>query len=388
MSSSDAAGAQGPALAGTRLLLRGPPGRGEIKTWLVDGSFERTDSKRRRLLGVCVLAAIALLQLATEYLGTHDAGRFLSKSIALLVGLPLLVVWASAVFRGTSRKRLDAIAPLFVGAVTAGLFFAGLLWATRAVSLSIAPLQLHREPWGSGDVLRVGFAMGLTYFALWALAFVLPVAVADVRVRVLEADKLRTQAELAQLRSHLEPHFLLNTLNAIAGLVTEDPRKACQLLGSLGDLLRDSMTTEQEMQTLDEQIEWLRRYAQILEARHAGHLAFHWEVGGGTRQALLPALLLQPLVENAVKHGALMRAGGGEITVRTELANGSKLVCTIEDNGPGIPDGATRRGAFGLVSVRRRLALRYSDAASLRLESSPGGTRSVVELPLEQGSRS
>ena len=361
---------------GTRLVLRGPPGAGEIKTWLVDGSFETTDPKRRRLLGVFVLAGIALLQLATEYLGTHDAGRFVSKGIALLVGLPLLVVWASAVFRGTSRKRF--------GAVTAGLFFAGLLWATRAVSLVIVPLQLHREPWGSGDVLRVGFAMGLTYFALWALAFVLPVAVEDVRVRALEADKLRTQAELAQLRSHLEPHFLLNTLNAIAGLVTEDPRKACQLLGSLGDLLRDSMTPEEEVQTLDEQIEWLRRYAQILEARHAGHLAFHWEVGTGTRRALLPRLLLQPLVENAVKHGALMRAGGGEITVRTELANGSKLVCTIEDNGPGVPGGATRHGAFGLVSVRRRLALRYSDAASLRLESSSGGTRSVVELPLEQ----
>jgi signal transduction histidine kinase len=376
-----------PGLAQTRLLLRGQPAAGEVKTWHVDGTFETTAPKRRRLLGVFVIAAIALLQLATEYLGTHDAGRFISKGIALLIGLPLLVAWASAVFRGTSRKRLGAIGPLFVGAVTAGAFFAALLWATRAVSFSIAPLQMHREPWESGDVLRVGFAMGLTYFALWALAFVLPLAVEDVRVRALEADKLRTQAELAQLRAHLEPHFLLNTLNAIAGLVTEDPRKACQLLGSLGDLLRDSMTPEEEMQTLDEQIEWLRRYAQILEARHAGHLAFHWEIGSGTRRALLPRLLLQPLVENAVKHGALMRAGGGEITVRTELANGSKLVCIIEDNGPGIPDGATRRGAFGLVSVRRRLVLRYSDAASLRLESSLGGTRSVVELPLEQGSR-
>jgi LytS/YehU family sensor histidine kinase len=82
-----------------------------------------------------------------------------------------------------------------------------------------------------------------------------------------------------------------------------------------------------------------------------------------------------------------MRRGGGQITVRTELA-GSKLVCTIEDNGPGVPDKDTRPGAFGLVSVRRRLALRYSDAATLRLESSAGGTRSVVELPLEEGGAS
>jgi len=168
--------------------------------------------------------------------------------------------------------------------------------------------------------------------------------------------------------------------------VTEDPREARRLLGALGDLLRDSAAPDGEMQTLDEQIEWLRRYAQILEVRHAGNLAFHWEVGGGTQRVLLPRLLLQPLVENAVKHGALMRAGGGEITVRTELGDGPKLICIVQDNGPGVPNRATRPGAFGLVSVRRRLALRYSDAASLRLESSPAGTRSVVELPLEQGS--
>ncbi len=330
----------------------------------MDGAFETTDPKRRRLLGVLVMAGIALLQLASEYLGTHDTVRLVSKSAALLIGLPLLVVGASSGYRWAARTQFGALGPLFAGALTAGLFFAGLLSATRAATFSFAPQLVHSEPYGEGDVLRVGFAMGLTYFALWALAFVLPAVAEDARVRALEADKLRTQAELAQLRSHLEPHFLLNTLNAIAGLVTEDPR---------------------EMQTLDEQIEWLRRYAQILETRHAGHLAFHWEVGGGTQRALLPRLLLQPLVENAVKHGALMRAGGGKITVRTELADGPKLICTIEDNGPGVPNKATRPGAFGLLSVRRRLALRYSDGATLRLESSPAGPRSVVELPLEQG---
>jgi signal transduction histidine kinase len=352
----------------------------------VDGPFETNDPKRRRLLGVLVIAGIALLQLATEYLGARDVVRLLSKSIALVVGLPLLVVWAFAVFRWASRERFGVLGPLFVGAVSAGLFFAGLLRATRSAIVSIMPPPPHYEPYGEGDVLRVGFAMGLTYFALWALAFVLPRVAEDARVRALETEKLRTEAELARLRSHLEPHFLLNTLNAIAGLVTEDSREARRLLGALGDLLRDSAAPDGEMQTLDEQIEWLRRYAKILETRHAGNLVFHWEVGGGTQRALLPRLLLQPLVENAVKHGALMRAGGGEITVRTELGDGPKLICIIEDNGPGVPNQATRPGAFGLLSVRRRLALRYSEAATLRIESSPAGTRSVVELPLEQGS--
>jgi signal transduction histidine kinase len=350
----------------------------------VSGEDQQADPKRRRIPGVLVMAGIALLQLASEFLGTHDVVRFLSKSAALLVGLPLLVVFATCVFRWAARNRFGLVAPLAIAAVAAGIFFAALLRATRAIVLSTVAMAQNQEPFGAGDVLRVGFTLGLTWFAIWALVFVLPVVVEDARIRALEADTLRTQAELAQLRSHLEPHFLLNTLNAIAGLVTEDPRQARRLLGSLGDLLRDSVSTGEEMQSLEDQVEWLRRYAQILETRHAGNLVFRWEIGDGTPRVLLPRLLLQPLVENAVKHGALMRAGGGEITVRAELS-GPKLVCTIQDNGPGIPNKATRPGAFGLLSVRRRLALRYSDAAALRLESSPTGTRSVVELPLEQG---
>ena len=353
----------------------------------MEREFQTADPRRQRILGVLVMAGIALLQLASEFLGAHDVVRFLSKSVSLLVGLPLLVVGADGVFRWATRNRFGLVASLSVAAVASGAFFALLLRATRAVTMAIVPLPPNYEPYGEGDVLRVGFTMGLTFFALWALVFVLPFLVEDARVRALEADKLRTQAELAQLRSHLEPHFLLNTLNAIAGLVTEDPRQARQLIGHLGDLLRDSVAPGGEMQALDEQIDWLRRYAQILETRHAGNLTFHWEIGDGTSRALLPRLLLQPLVENAVKHGALMRAGGGEITVRTERS-GPRLVCTIEDNGPGVPNKATRPGAFGLVSVRRRLALRYSDAATLRLESFAGGTRSVVELPLEKGGAS
>ena len=351
----------------------------------MEAAFETTNPKRQRLLGVLTIAGIAVLQLGSEYLGTRDSARFASKAIALAIGLPLLIVLASAVFQ-RARSRFGIVGPLFLGAVTTGSFFAGLLWATRVLTSPSISSRPGLEAWSGGDVLRVGFAMGLTYFGLWALAFVFPIVAEDVRVRGLEAQQLRTQMELARLRAHLEPHFLLNTLNAIAGLITEDPRKARQLIGTLGDLLRDSSTPDGEMQTLDEQIEWLRRYAQILEERHAGHLAFHWDVGSTTRQALLPRLLLQPLVENAVKHGALMRAGGGEITVRTALVDGARLVLTVEDNGPGVPQRPPRPGAFGLVSVRSRLLLRYSDAASLRLESSANGTKWTVELPLEQGS--
>ena len=337
-------------------------------------------SARRRALGVAVMVAIAILQIATEYLAYGDYRRLLAKAVALAVGLPLVIIGSSALFSRVPQRRAGVLPVIFAGAVASGLLFALLVSAVRLAGFSIDALHPRTLRWGLVDALRIGFTMGLSSFALWALAFVFPFAAEDARLRALESAKLRSEAELAQLRAHLEPHFLLNTLNAVAGLVTDDPREARRLLAALGDLLRDSLGDEGEMQTLDEQVTWLRRYAHILEIRHAGQLHFRWDVQTETRRAQLPRLLLQPLVENAVKHGALMRRGGGEVTVGAKLA-GDKLVCTIEDNGPGIRNGATRPGAFGIVSVRRRLALRYSGAASLRLESSPAGTRSIVEVP-------
>jgi hypothetical protein len=347
--------------------------------YLMDVVFPR----RRRVIGVTVMAAVAVLQIAGEFWASRDSGRFLAKLLALILGLPLLLAWGSTVFRWAAQRRVEAVPVLLIGTFFSGALFAAILSVVRVVGLSTEALRPTTGHWGSLDVLRIGFTVGMAYFALWALAFVFPFAAEDARIRALEADKLRSEAELAQLRSNFAPHFLLNTLNAIAGLVTERPREARRLLASLGDLLRDSLRVEGETQTLEEQLEWLRRYAQILEVRHAGQLVFRWDVQGETRRALLPRLLLQPLVENAVKHGALMRQGGGEVTVSAKL-NGQTLVCTIEDNGPGLSNGTTRPNAFGLASVRRRLALRYANGASLRLESSPSGTRSVVELPNEQ----
>jgi signal transduction histidine kinase len=335
-------------------------------------------------LGICVMTIVPLLYIATEYLGTGDHGRTVSKIAASIMGLPILIWASSAGLRWAAVKRFRPLWLLVGGMLSAGMLYAMLLYGMHVASFFIAILQPATGAWGPFAALRVGFAMGVTNFGLWALAFVFPFAIEDARFRALEAQQLRTAAELARLSSHLEPHFLLNTLNAIAGLTTENPRAARRLLASLGDLLRDSLRDEGEMQPLGEQIDWLRNYAQILEERHAGQLAFAWKVAAETRAALLPRLLLQPLVENAVKHGALRRKDGGRIEVRAEVVDAKKLVCTIEDNGLGMPAGKTRPGAFGLLSVRRRLALQYAERASFRLESSASGTRSIVEIPIEE----
>jgi LytS/YehU family sensor histidine kinase len=236
-----------------------------------------------------------------------------------------------------------------------------------------------------------GFTQGLGHFGLWTLAFALPVAIEDARVRALEAqtlrleaDRLRTEAELAGLRAHLQPHFLLNTLNAIAGLISEDVKEARRLLVCLGDLLRDALHGEDEMQTLAAQLTWLQRYAEILETRHRGALVFRWQVDPASTDVLVPRLLLQPLLENAVQHGALRRGGGGEVAVGVQPGEHGSVLCTVEDNGPGMP-AELRAGGFGLQSVRRRLELRYGERARFALESSAAGTRSIVQLPREAG---
>jgi signal transduction histidine kinase len=341
----------------------------------------------RSILGVSIMAIVPLLQLGTEFLGTGDRGRALSKLVVTLVGLPVLFWGSSRGLRWAAGRRLGPLVLLAGGMLASGTLYAVLLEGTHLASLSIPALRPATGEWATSAAVRIGFAIGVTNFGLWALAFVFPFALEDARFRAMEAQQLRTAAELSRLRSHLEPHFLLNTLNAIAALTTEDPRAARRLLASLGDLLRDSLRDQGDMQTLGEQIDWLRQYGHILEERHAGRLAFHWTVGAGTRAALLPRLLLQPLVENAVKHGALARENGGRVEVRTEMVEANRLVCTVEDNGRGLPNGNARPGAFGLHSVQRRLALQYAQRASFRLESSATGTRSIVEIPLE-GARS
>jgi signal transduction histidine kinase len=347
-------------------------------------------SRPRRALGVAVVLGVSLLQIATDVVAGRDSARILSRTVFMACELPLLMLALSTAFGWSLRRRSGAGKGLLAGvgiATAFGCVF-GLLHGFLA--LHIPALRLHMPP-ASSDAIVVlrsslfGVLNAQMYFGLWALAVVYPFAVEGARVRDLEALELRTRAELARLRAHLEPHFMLNTLNAVAGLVTEEPREARRLLVCLGDLLRDAVQAQADHETLEKQFAWLRRYASILEARHRGALRFEWEVAADCRDAVLPRLLLQPLVENAVKHGALRRADehAGLVCIRASRRSDGMLVCVIEDNGPGMPDSDVRAGAFGLQAVRRRLELE-APGGELRLESSSQGTRSIVTMPLRE----
>jgi sensor histidine kinase YesM len=220
----------------------------------------------------------------------------------------------------------------------------------------------------------------------WVITYVFPYTTDDLRLRRLEVDRLRRTAELARLRSNLEPHFLLNTLNAIAGLVSEDPKEARRLIVALGDLLGDSLD-DRDTETLGEQLGWLRKYASILETRHGERLHISWDVAEDARHIVVPRFLLQPLLENAVNHGALCCQDSGEVHVRATVVDDATvptLICEVQDNGPGLPRDAPRNGAKGIALVQSRL--QAMDArARFRLEPGYPGTRAILEIPVHEG---
>jgi LytS/YehU family sensor histidine kinase len=314
----------------------------------------------------------------------HGSRPDIPGMLATTAGVLVLLGALAAAFALALKHRLTAARCLAVTCVVA--IAIGVAESLVALGLSVRlGLRLFDPAHRSVIVAaRMGAASGVLGLGLFAMAVALPFAASGAR----EAERLRSAAELARLRANLQPHFLFNTLSTVSALVGEDPREARRLIAALGDLLRDSLVESEDRQTLGDEIAWLQSYADILETRHRGSISFRWEIDEATRDVLVPRLLLQPLVENAVKHGALRRPEGGEVAVRAGLdpqAPG-RVRCVVEDNGPGPQAGKRRSGALGLELVTRRLALEYGRAAAFRLERDQGWTRSVVDIPMERAS--
>jgi hypothetical protein len=346
---------------------------------------EHAGERRHRVAAIVGASLTAGALEAAE--GFIYRGRFngWSTGFAALSMLVALIVLSTAFDVRRSSRRWFALAGTVALGTGIAEAFAG--WALQQ-ALDVPLISTTMRTFRPAVLAEIGVFNGLLGLGLWAVAIAVPFAVRDARARALEADQLRAAAELSRLRAHLQPHFLLNTLNTVAGLVTESPREARRLLGALGDLLRDSLEEAGETQTLEDEVKWLKRYAEILETRHRGFLAFRWEIAEETLGVRVPRLLLQPLLENAVKHGALRRREGGEVAVRATIdaAPGRRLTCIVEDNGPGPGGPKAREGALGLELVTRRLALEYRGAAAFRLERGEGRTRSIVEIPVEAAS--
>jgi two-component system, LytTR family, sensor kinase len=208
-----------------------------------------------------------------------------------------------------------------------------------------------------------------------------------LRAREVHAARLGqslADAKLEALKMQIQPHFLFNTLHTISELVHEDPDAAERMIVRLGDLLRLTVDNAQAHEvTLAQEVEFLEAYLDIQRTRFQDRLRVDVAVGPGTAGARVPNLVLQPLVENAIRHGAASLGGLGRISVKSER-RGGRLRMEVHDNGPG-PHPDARPGArsgVGMPNTRARLQQMYGEDGRLELTHCPvGGTVAAVEIP-------
>jgi two-component system, LytTR family, sensor kinase len=250
-----------------------------------------------------------------------------------------------------------------------------LFYSPTPVSPEMAAMARLRRMWFMNEfivfvaVLAAGFARN--YFWRYQVR-------REEAVR-LQAQAAQLQAQLADarlsaLRMQLNPHFLFNTLHAVSALVERDPRGVRRMIARLSELLRTSLDEADEPEVpLQRELTFTERYLDVIRIRFQGHLDVDMHADDDVRDALVPNLILQPLVENAIKHGISKLASGGYIEV-TATREGERVIISVRDNGPEVSlDKPPSPHSLGLRNTRARLAALYGPVQSLTLKHAEGG---------------
>ncbi len=281
----------------------------------------------------------------------------------------------------TAPARL-AVTAVIAALITASFWAAlGQLW-WRALASS--GLSYGDVPMRTIMALLVG---------LGALAYLVAVTVnylfqafedsAALSRRALELQIAQRDAELRVLRAQVDPHFLFNSLNSVAGLIGPDPEKARLMCQRLADFLRDSLKLGGGGPIdLSREIALVEQYLKIEQVRFGARLGVRARVAEDIASVQVPPLILQPLVENAVRHGVATRLDGGTIEIDAYRA-GARAVVTVTN--PRDPDLARRGTGFGLDIVRRRLSAAFGDRAALAIEPAEESYRVLVTMPIGEG---
>jgi signal transduction histidine kinase len=357
---------------------------------------------RRRIVAVMVTSfflADGVLRAIYRYLETLTVGgdrlfldafvSELTSSLAAAVGFFLVIVPACRRWPlrglGWPRHLVAHLGGLAVYSTLKTL----VMWGSRIVVFPIVGLgrydygDLSFRFWmeGAGDVLGYTVLAGAVHaWDAWKRS-----KERELRTARLEAQL--TAARLAALKSQLHPHFLFNTLNTIASLVHSEPEAADRMITRLSDLLRRALDAPAGAEiTVLEEVESLREYVEIMRARFGDRLSVAVAVEPAVREARVPPFLVQPLVENAIRHGVGPRLEGGRIDVRFGSSN-ARLEIVVRDDGPGLAPGANggSRGV-GIANTRDRLRMLYGPEGTLLVSNGPdGGVVCHVALPLRAG---
>jgi len=266
------------------------------------------------------------------------------------------------------------------------------------VVLLMAPIGLElvrlsigwRWPSGLFRLLPPGqsWSMMVTVVLGTVLCVATPIKIwnnARIEHRLQEQEKLLLAAKIESLANQINPHFLFNTLASISSLVRTKPETARMLITKLSGLLRRLMRSTDHFVTLREELESVDEYLDIECVRFGSQLAVERQISAETLDVIVPSMILQPLIENSIKHGLARKIGGGRITIRTAARDGCTVI-EVHDDGLGMSEERLEQaagGGIGLSNVNERLRTIYGAGCRIKLTSEPGrGTSALVEIPL------
>jgi len=353
---------------------------------------DRSAQRRRWLqlrwvLFVALGLLLGIYQGLNEAIGTH--GRYetwkpfvweMSSVFVIFALIPLITRFEDR-FRIDSRPRTRAILIHIVAAIGFSI-----IHTTAMVLLRKAAYWIMSDSYNFGDIptqwvyeLQKDL---ITYLVILVVVF----AIREFRIRragELRAQELAAQLSEARLRhltAQIEPHFLFNSLNAISNRMHEDVEAADRMISQLGDLLRAAYESDDHVLVpLSRELGWLRGYTAMMGERFRGQLAFEIEVDPGIESLPVPRLLLQPILENALKHGIIDGRGWLRVEVRCD---GQTLQYTVSDDGTGFPDKPLVRGT-GISNIARRLELLFPGTHELTFSSrQPHGAVVTLSFPV------
>jgi two-component system, LytTR family, sensor kinase len=324
---------------------------------------------------VATLAGLGSLIYRARAGNTPNVGEFFAELYidwySCAVFTPF-IFWLSRRFP-INRRRLVPHVLLHIGSTIA--FIALRL----AIYLPIATRMNWTDPRVTfGDqMLRSAFSLTLTYWIVLAAEHGLKY----YRVQQ-QLERSLAQARLHALKAQIHPHFIFNALNAVATLMHRDVAAADRMVVELGELLRESMQVDgKQLNTLADELRLVRNYLNIMQIRYGDRLQVEIQADAEAQRVLVPQLLLQPIVENAIRHGISESTSSGRIVVSARR-RGNRLELTVQDNGAGFTERPPRFGV-GLQNTAQRLQQLYQDDASMDFgEAGAGGARVAIVLPV------
>ena len=359
-------------------------------------AIDHLDPPRRRFVWTVALVMFTVtgfFRFTYKYfedIAVGDTGTFARRLIeeatgtyaaALLFVAVVAFVWRYPLDRPGARRRVPAhiLAMISYSVVHTTILFASRTLIFRvlgkgAYDYGYMPARYVME-FGEDATAYASFVAVITLYRYYRTT-------RQREIRTAQLERGLAQAELRSLRLQLQPHFLFNALNTISSTMYDDPRSADRMIGQLSQLLRLSLRTSHAQEVpLRDELEVLDCYLGLMRARFGNRLRATIDAEPEALDALVPSLVLQPLVENAIRHGNASHSSGGTIAVRAGRA-GDVLHLEVADDGPGAPSGADLFGSgVGLSATRDRLRLLYGAAHRFDARNRHGGFAVTIELP-------